>query len=90
MMISIERIRELGETAAEQAVIRYPTVQAQFLCGQTLSTAQGWWAVMLTTGDRDKVFSYPLTNHLLREKDKAMVDILSAMIDEAIRQFLTV
>jgi hypothetical protein len=89
-MTSIERLRELGETAAEQAATRYPTVQAQFLCGQTLSTAQGWWAVMLTAGERDKVFSYPLTNHLLREKDKVLVAILSAIIDDAIRQFLTV
>jgi hypothetical protein len=87
-MASLERIRELGETAAEQAVEHYANLDIHFLCGQEIGSSQFWWALVLQSGTVEQTYSYPLNTHLFFEWDNVVVDIFKAMMIGAIRDFL--
>jgi hypothetical protein len=87
-MASLERLRELGETAAEQAVEPFANLDIHFLCGQEIGSSQYWWALVLQSGTVEQTYSYPLNTHLFFERDLLVVDIFKALMTGAIRDFL--
>lgn len=88
MMTSIERIRELGETAAEEAVEKYASVEAAFLCGKTTDHSSYWWAVVLVRGTAEKTYSFPLRALMFSVKDTTVVSLFKSAIAEALRDFI--
>jgi hypothetical protein len=87
-MPCLERLGELGETAAEQAVEYYTDVEARFLCGRISDSAQAWWAVELHTGTREKTYRYILHSPLFQAKDTFLVNWFRITIKGIIRAFL--